>query len=121
MTYSFLPVRTCGGRSWGRPDRHLAHDASLFRPDRVHVQKPVLQYRSFHLHAVGEDEAANETARGYAAMQVRPLSAVALGLPPAGDGEVIVLHRHAELVGGETGHGDGDPNPSFAGIFDVVG
>src|SRR5258708_12822337 len=93
MTHSFLPVRTRGGRSWGRPDRHLAHDASLFRPDRVHVQKPGLQKRSFHLQAVGEDEPPNENARGDAPTHLPPHPTLSLRSAPPTARHLTILPR----------------------------
>ena len=67
---------------------------------------------ALHFHPVGKDEAADEPARGDAAVQVGPVAFDAVALTD--HVELVVLDRDVELGGGEAGHRQGDPDPAVA-------
>src|SRR5450631_3202162 len=102
-----------------RPNRYLFYFFLGRGPVEIDVQQAVFKRGPFHLHAVGQDEAAHEAARGDAAVQKRPIALAAV--TPANHIELAVLDRHLELGGGETGHRQGDPDRAFAELLDVVG
>jgi hypothetical protein len=47
-------------------------------------------------------------------------AAPALRLPAAGDHQLVVLDRHAQVVGPKPGHRQRDAQPIFAYILDII-
>ena len=104
-------------------DADRLHDPFRLRPGEIDRQQPVLQVRTQHLHAVREHEGALELARRDAAVEILPGLVVLL---PAADDELALLDRHIELITGETGDRERDPQAFGLTVlagdpFDVVG
>src|ERR1700712_3702562 len=104
-------------------DSDCLNDPLRLRPGQIDRQQPVFQIRAQHLHPLRQHESALEVARGDAAMDVLPGLVVLLAAP---DHELIFHNGHIELVTGEAGHRQRDPQafglPAAAvAPLDVVG
>src|SRR5438067_3873479 len=105
----------------GDGDR-LRHALGL-RTREIDRQQAVVQVRAQHLHPVRQHEGPLELSCRDAAMKILP--GLVVLLPPADD-ELAFLDTYLELLPGEAGHRQGDPEPlGVAAVprqaLDVVG
>src|SRR5471032_557990 len=104
-------------------DSNCLNDLFRLRPGQVDRQQPVFQIRTQHLHPLRQHEGALEVARRDAAVDVLPGLVVLLA---AADDELVFLNGYIELVAGEAGYRQRDPQPFRLAVvtvaaLDVVG
>src|SRR3954471_15019287 len=132
VTLTSLMVSTPSGSKRSSPllvplfvliDSNCLNDPFRLRPGKVDRQQPVFQIRAQHMHPLRQHESALEVACGDAAMDVLPGLVVMLAAP---DHELVFLNGYIELVAGETGHRQRDPQAFGLAVaavapLDIVG
>ena len=91
-----------------RSDVDLLDDPLRFRPGEIDGQKTIDEFRSLNLHSLRQEECALELPGGDSAMQEYPL--LVLLLPPSNE-QLPLLERDLQLILGEAGDGERDPEP----------
>src|SRR5688572_9351749 len=100
------------------PDIDLAHQPLRLPPDEVDRQQPVAEFGRLDLDAVRQHERALELTGGDAAVEV--LAGLVLPLLAA-DRELLVFQRDLEMLAGEAGNRERDPQDLRLGALALLG
>ena len=82
------------------------------------MQQPVVEPRTLHLDPLGEHERPLKLPRRDPAVQEDASLTVVSLTPP--DYQLVVFLRDLQVVHGESGNRERDPQPGRAGLLDVV-
>lgn len=99
-------------------NRYRLDDPFGLGPAQIDMEKTVLQERAPHLDAIGQHKAPLELSGRDATVQKHTLIFY-VGLPTT-DHKGAVLNCDRKFLLGETSHGQRDPVPRWAGLFNVV-